>query len=152
MINKVIIVGRVGRDPEVRTLQSGSVMCNLSVATSETWKDRHSGERREKTQWHRIVIFNNNLIEKFIQPYVKKGQLVGVEGQLEYRTWQAADGTDRVTAEIVIKQFVGDLKLLSSPSSNNDRYDNSSYERKPFEQKPFEQQPFDTFDDDENPF
>lgn len=149
MINKVIIIGRLGRDPEVRHLQTGSMMCSLSVVTSETWKDRNTGERREKTQWHRIVVFNNNLIEKFIKPYLKKGQLVGIEGQLEYRSWQAADGSDRITAEVVIKQFVGDLKLLSSPSNNSN---NNNYERKQADSKPPEQQPFDTFDDDEIPF
>jgi single-strand DNA-binding protein len=149
MINKVILLGRVGRDPEVRVLQSGSSMCNLSVATSEKWKDRNTGERKERTQWHRIVIFNENLIRKFIEPYVAKGDLVCIEGMLEYRQWTAQDGTDRITAEIVIKQFVGNLTLVQSNSSRD-------YSKKQDEDKSRSttqsNNEFNNFDDDEIPF
>ena len=110
-VNKVILIGNLGRDPEVRTFQNGGRVCNLSVATSERWTDRNSGERREKTEWHRIAVLNENLIgvcEKFL----RKGSKVYVEGQLETRKWQDQNGQDRYSTEVVLRPYRGELTML----------------------------------------
>lgn len=110
-VNKVILIGNVGRDPEVRTTQGGGKIVNLSVATSESWKDKDTGERKEKTEWHRVVIFNENLA-KVAEQYVRKGSKVYIEGQLQTRKWQDKDGQDRYSTEIVLNKFRGELTLL----------------------------------------
>ncbi|MCP1200077.1 single-stranded DNA-binding protein [Notoacmeibacter sp. MSK16QG-6] len=110
-VNKVILVGHLGQDPEVRQMNNGAPVVNLSVATSERWTDKRSGERREKTEWHRIVIFNENLC-KVAETYLKKGSKVYLEGQLQTRKWQADDGGDRYATEVVLKAFNGVLVLL----------------------------------------
>jgi single-strand DNA-binding protein len=110
-VNKVILVGNLGRDPEVRSLNDGSPVVNLSLATSETWRDRQSGERRERTEWHRVVIFNENLA-KVAQNYLHKGSNVYLEGTLQTRKWQAQDGRENYTTEIVLQKFRGELTLL----------------------------------------
>ena len=110
-VNKVIIVGNLGRDPEVRTFQNGGKVVNLRIATSETWRDKASGERKEKTEWHSVAIFNENL-GKIAEQYLKKGSTVYIEGQLETRKWQDQSGADKYTTEIVLKQFRGELTLL----------------------------------------
>lgn len=110
-VNKVIIVGNLGRDPEVRSFQNGGKVVNLTVATSETWRDKASGERKERTEWHRVAIFNEAL-GKIAEQYLKKGSTVYLEGQLETRKWQDQSGADRYTTEIVLKQFRGELTLL----------------------------------------
>lgn len=110
-VNKVILVGNLGRDPEVRTAQDGSKIVNLNIATSETWKDRSSGERREKTEWHRVVIFNPNLAD-VAERFLKKGSSVYVEGALQTRKWTDQQGAERYTTEIVISRFKGELTLL----------------------------------------
>ncbi len=110
-VNKVIIIGNLGRDPEVRTFQNGGKVCNLRIATSETWRDRNTGERRERTEWHSVAIFNENLV-KIAEQYLKKGSKVYIEGQLETRKWQDQSGQDRYTTEIVLRQFRGELTLL----------------------------------------
>jgi len=112
-VNKVILVGNLGRDPEVRTMQSGGRTVSFSVATSETWNDRTSGERKEKTQWHRVVIFNEKLGE-IAEKYLRKGSKVYVEGQLESRKYTDKDGNEREITEVVIGRFKGDLTLLDS--------------------------------------
>jgi single-strand DNA-binding protein len=112
-VNKVILVGNLGRDPEVRFAQSGSKIVNMSVATSESWKDKATGERKEKTEWHRIVIFNERLAD-VAEKYLKKGSKVYLEGALQTRKWQAQDGTEKYTTEVVIDRFRGDLTLLDS--------------------------------------
>jgi single-strand DNA-binding protein len=110
-VNKVILVGNLGRDPEVRTAQDGSKIVNLNIATSESWKDRGSGERREKTEWHRVVIFNPNLAD-VAERYLKKGSSVYVEGQLQTRKWTDQQGVEKYSTEVVIGRFKGELTLL----------------------------------------
>jgi single-strand DNA-binding protein len=112
-VNKVILVGNLGADPEVRRMNSGDPVVNLSVATSESWKDKQSGERREKTEWHRVVIFNEHLA-RVAENYLKKGSKVYVEGQLTTRKWQDRDGNDKYTTEIVLNRFRGELQMLDS--------------------------------------
>ncbi len=114
-VNKVIIVGNLGKDPEVRASQDGSKIVNFSVATSESWKDKASGERKEKTEWHRVVVFNDN-IASVAEQYLRKGSKVYVEGQLQTRKWTDQTGAERYSTEIVISRFKGELTLLDSAS------------------------------------
>ena len=110
-VNKVILVGNLGRDPEVRFMQSGDKIVQLNVATSESWRDKASGERRERTEWHRVVIFNPNLAE-IAEKYLRKGSKAYIEGQLQTRKWQDQSGAERYTTEIVLSRFRGELTLL----------------------------------------
>lgn len=110
-VNKVILVGNLGRDPEVRSFQNGGKVVNLRIATSETWRDRNSGERKERTEWHSVAIFNEPL-GKIAEQYLKKGSTVYIEGQLETRKWQDQSGQDRYTTEIVLRPYSGALTLL----------------------------------------
>lgn len=110
-VNKVILIGNLGRDPEVRTFANGGKVCNLRIATSETWRDRQSGERKERTEWHSVAIFNENLA-KVAEQYLRKGSKVYIEGQLETRKWQDQSGAERYTTEIVLRQFRGELTIL----------------------------------------
>ena len=112
-VNKVILVGNLGRDPEIRSLQDGNRVANLSVATSETWRDRDSGERRERTEWHRVVIFNDRLAD-VAEKYLRKGSKVYLEGQLQTRKWTGQDGQDRYTTEVVLQRYRGELTMLDS--------------------------------------
>ena len=112
-VNKVILVGNLGADPEVRNTQDGSTIVNLRIATSEQWRDRGSGERRERTEWHRVVIFNENLA-KVAQQYLRKGAKVYVEGQLQTRKWQDQSGQERYSTEVVLSRFRGELQMLDS--------------------------------------
>jgi len=112
-VNKVILVGNLGSDPEIRRLQSGEPVANLRIATSESWRDRQSGERKDKTEWHSVVIFNENLA-KVAEQYLKKGAKVYVEGQLQTRKWADQQGNDRYTTEIVLQKFRGELQMLDS--------------------------------------
>lgn len=116
-INKAILVGRVGADPEIARLNSGDSVAEFSLATSQAWRDKNSGERKEKTQWHRIKIFNQNAV-KVAEQYVKKGDQVGVEGEIQYREWEK-DGVKRIATEIVVGAFDGKLHLLGSKNDNN---------------------------------
>ena len=120
-VNKVILVGNLGADPEVRRLNSGDAVVNLSVATSESWRDKNSGERRERTEWHRVVIFNENLA-KVAENYLKKGAKVYVEGQLQTRKWTDQSGQDKYTTEIVLQRFRGDLQMLDSRGEGEGSY------------------------------
>ena len=110
-VNKVILVGNLGRDPDVKSLQDGSKVVNLSVATSESWKDKQSGERREKTEWHRVVIWNQNLAE-VAEKHLRKGSKVYLEGQLQTRKWQDQSGQDRYSTEVVLSRFRGEIVML----------------------------------------
>ncbi|RJF87312.1 single-stranded DNA-binding protein [Oleomonas cavernae] len=110
-VNKVILVGNLGRDPESRTLQDGNPVVNLSVATSDTWKDKMSGERKERTEWHRVVIFNENLA-KIAQNYLRKGSKVYIEGSLQTRKWTDQSGAEKFSTEVVLQRFRGELTLL----------------------------------------
>jgi single-strand DNA-binding protein len=112
-VNKVILVGNLGRDPEVRRLNSGEPVVNLRIATSETWKDKGSGERKEKTEWHSVVIFNENLA-RVAEQYLKKGSKVYLEGQLQTRKWQDQQGVEKYSTEIVLQRFRGELTILDS--------------------------------------
>ena len=112
-INKVILVGNLGRDPEIRSMQNGGRVCNLSVATSESWNDKQSGERKEKTEWHRVVIFDERLVE-VCEKYLRKGRKVFVEGQLQTRKWQDQSGQDKYSTEVVLQRFRGELQILDS--------------------------------------
>ena len=114
-VNKVILVGNLGKDPEVRRMTSGEPVVNLSVATSETWKDKSSGERKEKTEWHRVVIFNENLA-KVAEQYLKKGAKVYLEGALQTRKWTDKDGAEKYSTEIVLTRFNGTMVMLDGRS------------------------------------
>ncbi len=110
-VNKVILIGNLGRDPEVRAMQDGGKIVQLNVATSETWRDRASGERKERTEWHRVVIFNDRLAE-VAEKYLRKGSKVYLEGQLQTRKWQDKEGQERYTTEVVLGRFRGELTML----------------------------------------
>jgi len=114
-VNKVILVGNLGRDPEIRSTNDGRQIANLSVATSESWRDRNTGERREKTEWHRVVIFSERLV-KICQNYLKKGSKVYVEGQLQTRKWTDQSGQEKYTTEVVLQNFGGTLTMLDGRS------------------------------------
>ena len=118
-VNKVILVGNLGRDPEVRSMQDGRSMVNMSVATSDTWRDRQTGERKERTEWHRVVIFNEKLAE-VAQKFVRKGSKVYVEGQLATRKWTDQSGQERYTTEVVIPRFGGALTMLDGRSGGGE--------------------------------
>lgn len=124
-VNKVILIGNLGAEPEVRRTQDGRPIVNLRLATSETWRDKSSGERREKTEWHRVVIFNEN-IAKVAEQYLKKGSKVYLEGQLQTRKWQDKDGQDKYSTEVVLQGFNSVLTMLDAPrSSSGDGQDQS---------------------------
>ncbi len=112
-VNKVILVGNLGRDPEIRSTQDGTRVANLSLATSETWRDKNTGERRERTEWHRVVIFNERLVE-VVEQYLRKGAKIYIEGQLQTRKWQDQSGQDKYTTEVVLNRFRGELTMLES--------------------------------------
>ena len=112
-VNKVILIGNLWRDPEVRSLNDGSKVVNLRIATSETWRDRASGERKERTEWHSVVIFNENLA-KVAENYLRKGSKIYIEGQLQTRKWTDQQGQDRYTTEIVLQRYRGELTILDS--------------------------------------
>ncbi len=117
-VNKVIIVGNLGRDPEIRHTQDGSPIAQLSIATSDTWKDRTTGERKERSEWHRVVIFNEHLC-KVAENYLKKGSKVYVEGALQTRKWTDQSGVEKYTTEIVLQKFNGELTMLDSRSESD---------------------------------
>ncbi|RVB02138.1 single-stranded DNA-binding protein, partial [Mesorhizobium sp. M7A.F.Ca.CA.004.07.1.1] len=112
-VNKVILVGNLGADPEIRRLNSGEPVVNIRIATSESWRDKNSGERKEKTEWHNVVIFNEG-IAKVAEQYLKKGMKVYVEGQLQTRKWQDQTGADKYTTEVVLQKFRGELQMLDA--------------------------------------
>lgn len=111
-VNKVILIGNLGNDPEIRAMQSGDKVCNLSIATSESWKDKTTGERKENTQWHKVVIFNQGIMT-VCENYLKKGAKVYIEGQLETRSWEQ-DGQKKYTTEVVLRPYRGELTMLDS--------------------------------------
>jgi single-strand DNA-binding protein len=118
-VNKVILVGNLGKDPEVRHTQDGRPIVNLSIATSENWKDKQSGERKERTEWHRVVIFNENLA-KVAEQYLKKGAKVYLEGQLQTRKYTDKDGVEKYSTEVVLQQYRGELTMLDGRSGGGD--------------------------------
>lgn len=114
-VNKVILVGNLGKDPEIRSTQSGSEIANLTLATSESWKDKSTGERKEKTEWHRIAIFNEGLVN-VAKNYLKKGSKVYIEGQLQTRKWTDQSGQEKYTTEVVLQGYGGSLTMLDGPN------------------------------------
>lgn len=118
-VNKVILVGNLGADPEVKKMSSGDPVVNLRIATSESWRDKTSGERKEKTEWHNVVIFNEN-IAKTAEKYLKKGSKVYIEGQLQTRKWTTKEGQDRYTTEVVVQRFRGELVMLDGRSGGGE--------------------------------
>jgi len=118
-VNKVILVGNLGADPEVRTMNNGNRVVNLRLATNETWRDKSSGERREKVEWHRVVIFNDNL-GKIAEQYLRKGAKVYIEGQLQTRKWQDQSGQDKYSTEVVLQQYRGELTMLDGRSGGGE--------------------------------
>jgi len=125
-VNKVILVGNLGFEPEIRTLNSGERVANLRLATSETWRDKSSGERKEKTEWHRIVIFNENLV-KVAENYLKKGSKVYIEGSLQTRKWTDNSGVEKYSTEIVLQKFRGELTMLDGRGGDAERSDDGGY-------------------------
>ena len=119
-VNKVILVGNLGRDPEIRSLNSGDRVANLSIATSETWRDRTSGERKERTEWHRVVIFNDNLV-KVAENYLRKGSKVYIEGQLSTRKFTDQSGAEKYSTEVVLQKFRGELTMLDGKGEGGAR-------------------------------
>lgn len=117
-VNKVLIIGNLGRDPEIRSTNDGKPIANLSVATSESWRDKSSGERREKTEWHRVVCYDEKICE-VIQKYLTKGSTVYLEGSLQTRKWQDQSGADKYTTEVVLQRFSGKLVMLGGVTGNN---------------------------------
>ena len=117
-VNKVILVGNLGSDPEVRNFQNGGKVCNLSLATSENWKDKNTGERRDKTEWHRVAIFSEPLV-RVAEQYLRKGSKVYIEGQLETRKWQDQSGSDRYSTEVVLRPYRSELTMLDGRSEGN---------------------------------
>ena len=118
-VNKVILVGNLGKDPEVRRMTSGDPVVNLSIATSESWRDKASGERKEKTEWHRVVIFNKNLAD-VAEKYLRKGAKVYVEGQLQTRKWTDKDGAEKYSTEVVLQNFRGELTMLDGKNGGGE--------------------------------
>jgi single-strand DNA-binding protein len=116
-VNKVILIGNLGRDPEVRTFQNGGKVCNLRIATSENWKDRNTGERKERTEWHSVAIFSEPLA-RVAEQYLKKGSKVYLEGQLETRKWQDQSGADRYSTEVVLRPYTSTLTMLDGRGDN----------------------------------
>lgn len=116
-VNKCILVGNLGADPEIRRLNSGDLVVNLRIATSESWRDKNSGERKEKTEWHSVVVFNDG-IAKVAEAYLKKGMKVYIEGSLQTRKWQDQSGNDRYATEIVLQKFRGELQMLDKPDGD----------------------------------
>lgn len=128
-INKCVLIGNLGADPEVRRTQSGDPIVNLRIATSDTWRDKNTGERRERTEWHSVVIFNEGLA-KVAEQYLKKGSKVYVEGALQTRKWQDQNGNDRYSTEIVLQKYRGELQMLDTARSGGDeRGQQSMYDR-----------------------
>lgn len=129
-INKVILVGNLGADPEIKATQDGRELANLRVATSETWKDKNTGERREKTEWHRVVIFNEGLV-KVAKNYLRKGSKVYLEGQLQTRKWEDQSGQERYSTEVVLQGFNGNLTMLDGKSGGGMNDNDASFNQAP---------------------
>ena len=125
-VNKVILVGNLGADPEIRSLSSGDRVANLRVATSETWRDRNSGERKEKTEWHRVVIFNDNLV-KVAEQYLRKGSKIYLEGSIQTRKWADQSGVEKFSTEIVLQKFRGELTMLDGRGDNMEGGEGGGY-------------------------
>lgn len=127
-LNKVILIGNLGKDPEVRKMQSGDSVVNFSIATSESWRDKNSGERKEKTEWHNVVVFNDQ-IAKVAEQYLKKGMKVYIEGALQTRKWTDNSGVEKYTTEIVLQKYRGELQMLDSRNEGSGRSGGGEYDQ-----------------------
>jgi single-strand DNA-binding protein len=125
-LNKVMLIGNLGRDPEIRTMNSGDKVANFSIATSETWRDRNTGERKERTEWHRVSVFNDNLV-KVVENYLKKGSKVYIEGALQTRKYNDQSGAERQTTEIVLQKFRGELTMLDGRGEGGGAREDDSF-------------------------
>ena len=125
-VNKVILIGNLGRDPEVRNFPNGGKVCNLRIATSETWKDRNTGERKERTEWHSVAIFSEPLV-RIAEQYLRKGSTIYIEGQLETRKWQDQSGADRYSTEVVLRPYTSTLTMLGGRNDGGSGGGGSSY-------------------------
>ena len=150
-VNKAILLGNLGRDPEIRSMQSGAKMATFSIATSKRWKDRNTQEQKEKTSWHNIVVFGDGLVD-IVEKYVKKGSKIYVEGELQTRKWQDKDGNDRYTTEAILQGYNGNLTLLYSRNNSQVSSDNSEQmnQSKSIDDNSFESQKADSEDLDED--
>ncbi len=142
-LNKVLLIGNVGKDPEIRSTQDGREIANLSLATSESWKDKTTGERKEKTEWHNVVVFNENLV-KVIKSYVKKGSKLYIEGALQTRKWTDKNGVEKYSTEIVLQGFSGSIVLLdkSETISEHSKEKANAYVKEPVAELPIDEIPF----------
>ena len=150
-VNKVILLGNLGRDPEIRSMQSGAKMASFSIATSKRWKDRNTQEQKEKTSWHNIVVFGDGLVD-IVEKYVKKGSKIYVEGEIQTRKWQDKDGNDRYTTEIILQGYNCNLTLLDSRNNTSMGNENSQQieQEKTIEDNSFENQNSDSDELDED--
>jgi len=145
-VNKVILVGNLGKDPEVRTFQNGGKVCNLVIATSERWRDKNTGENREKTEWHRVAIFQEGLV-RVAEQYLKKGSSVYIEGKLQTRKWQDQSGADRYSTEVVLQGFDGKLTMLGGRGDGAGA-DGGGYDAGPADSGGFDSAPAGNMDDE----
>jgi len=151
-INKVILIGNLGKDPEVKYMPSGDAVANVTLATSETWNDKSTGEKKEKTEWHRVVFFGK--LAEIVGQYCKKGSKIYVEGQLQTRKWQAQDGSDRYSTEVVVRGFNGTMQMLDSRGGDSGGYapaqaaGKAAAPAKPQQAAPAPAMVDDSFDDD----
>jgi len=150
-VNKVILVGNLGRDPEIRSLNSGDRVANLNVATSETWRDRNSGERKERTEWHRVVIFNDNLV-KVAENYLRKGSKVYIEGALQNRKYTDQAGVEKFSTEVVLQKFRGELTMLDGRADGAREGDGGGFSAGPRAPASGPREDFSADMDDEIPF
>src|SRR5450432_1208343 len=153
-VNKVILVGNLGADPEIRSLTSGDRVANLRIATSETWRDRSSGERKEKTEWHRVVVFNENIV-KVCEQYLRKGAKVYIEGAIQTRKWADQSGVEKFSTEIVLQKFRGELTMLDGRGDNAGEGEggyNNGFSSGPKAQSSAPREEFSADLDDEIPF
>jgi single-strand DNA-binding protein len=150
-VNKVILIGNLGADPEIRTLNSGDRVANLRVATSESWRDRASGEKKERTEWHRVVIFNDNLV-KVAENYLRKGSKIYVEGALQTRKWTDQSGQDKYSTEVVLQKFRGELTMLDGKGGEAGEGDYGGVSSGPRAQPSGPREDFSADLDDEIPF
>ena len=128
-VNKVILLGNLGQDPDVRTMQNGKKVCTFSLATSDSWKDKETGEKKEKTEWHRVVVFNEGLVG-VVENYIKKGTKLYIEGSLQTRKWTDDSGTEKYTTEIVIQGYGGRIDIVSAKGNNQELTDNKDMTKK----------------------
>ncbi|TAJ73988.1 MAG: single-stranded DNA-binding protein [Phenylobacterium sp.] len=154
-VNKVILIGNLGADPEIRSLGSGDRVANLRIATSETWRDRNSGERKEKTEWHRVVVFNENIV-KVCENYLKKGAKVYVEGSIQTRKWTDQSGVEKFSTEIVLQKFRGELTMLDGRGGDAEQgeggYSGGGFSSGPRQSSSAPREDFSANLDDEIPF